>query len=148
MHGPPERCGCSWCGIDSSPDKRSAPFVDILIVWGQILLWDTSRPECPCDDQERQPLADPNGPLGGAVSEGDTRSPCGGGGRVLPSSSTAGRLLPVDVTKSASMRMGFGDRGLARRGRPVCLWVAAMQDCHVFGRRCPPLMLPGGPGRW
>ena len=30
---------------------------------------DTSRPECPCDDQERQPLADPNGPLGGAVSE-------------------------------------------------------------------------------
>ena len=35
---------------------------------------DTSRPECPCDDQERQPLA------GGAVFEGDTPSACGGGG--------------------------------------------------------------------
>ena len=41
---------------------------------------DTSRPECPCDDQERQPLAGLNGLRGGAVSEGDTRSPCGGGG--------------------------------------------------------------------
>ena len=45
---------------------------------------DTSRPECPCDDHERQPLAGPNGPRGGAVSEGDTRSPCGGGGGVAP----------------------------------------------------------------
>ena len=32
---------------------------------------DTSRPECPCDDQERQPLAGTNGPLGGTTSEGD-----------------------------------------------------------------------------
>ena len=56
---------------------------------------DTSRPECPCDDQERQPLA------GGAVSEGDTRSPCWRG--ALPSSGTAGRLLPVDVTKTPTL---------------------------------------------
>ena len=41
---------------------------------------DTSRPECPCDDQERQPLAGTYRPLGGTVSEGDTRSPYGGGG--------------------------------------------------------------------
>ena len=60
---------------------------------------DTSRPKCPCDDQERQPLAGTNGPLGGTVSEGDTRSPCGGGGALSPSG-TARRLLPVDVTKA------------------------------------------------
>ena len=59
---------------------------------------DTSRPECPCDYQERQPLA------GGAVSEGDTQSPCGGGGGGgLPSSGTAGRLLPVDVMKTPTL---------------------------------------------
>ena len=62
---------------------------------------DTSRPKCPCDDQERQPLAGQNGPRSGAVSEGDTRSPCGG--RALPSSGTAGRLLPVDVTKTPTL---------------------------------------------
>ena len=66
------------------------------------MLGDTSRPECPCDDQERQPLAGTNGPLGGTVSEGDTRSPCGGGG-VLPPSGTAWRLLPVDVTKTPTL---------------------------------------------
>ena len=130
---------------------------------------DTSRPECPCDDHERQPLAQMKG-RGGSVSEGDTRSPCG----ALPSSGTAGRLLPAKVTKaptlsvggprsvpsrilvvlgtlqdgSVRVRMGFGDRGLARRGRPVCLWVAAMQDGRVLGRRCPPLMLPEGSCRW
>ena len=32
------RCDCSWCGIDSSPDKLSALSVDISIVWGLILL--------------------------------------------------------------------------------------------------------------
>ena len=64
---------------------------------------DTSRPECPCDDQERQPLAGTNGPLGGTVSEGDTRSLCGGGGGVLPPSGTAGRLLLVDVTKAPAL---------------------------------------------
>ena len=49
---------------------------------------------------------------------------------------------------SVRVRMGFVDRGLARQGRPVYLWVAAMQDGRVLGRRCPPLMLLGGPGRW
>ena len=63
---------------------------------------DTSRLECPCDDQERQPLAGLNGPRSGAVSEGDTRSPCGGGG-ALPSSGTAGRLLPVDVSRTPTL---------------------------------------------
>ena len=41
---------------------------------------DTSRPECPCEDQEKQPLAGTNKPPGGTVSEGDTQSPCVGGG--------------------------------------------------------------------
>ena len=40
---------------------------------------DTSQPECPCDDHKRQPPAHMTG-RGGAVSEGDTLSPCGGGG--------------------------------------------------------------------
>ena len=62
---------------------------------------DTSQPECPCNDQERQPLAGMNRPLGGTVSEGDTRSPCGGG--ALPPSGTARRLLPVDVTKAPAL---------------------------------------------
>ena len=60
-----------------------------------VLVEETSRPECPCDDQERQPL------VGGAVSEGDTRSPWGGG--ALPSSGTAGRLFPVDVMKTPAL---------------------------------------------
>ena len=60
---------------------------------------DTSRPECPCDDQETQPLAGTNGPLGGTVSEGDTRAPCGGGG----GSGTAGRFLLVGVTKAPAL---------------------------------------------
>ena len=33
---------------------------------------------------------------------------------------------------------------MARRGWPVCLWVAAMMDCHMLGKRCPPLMLAEG----
>ena len=35
------RYSCSWCGIDSSPDERSAPSIDISIVWGLILLCGT-----------------------------------------------------------------------------------------------------------
>ena len=139
---------------------------------------DTSRPECPCDDQERQPLAGLNGPRGGAVSEGAVRR-AGGGGRcplpVLPGGSfwlmlrrrqlcllrdlgqfprgfrwcwSMGPWLGTLQDRSVRVRMGFGDRGLARRGRLVCLWVVAMQDCCVLGRRCPPLMLPEGSGRW
>ena len=41
---------------------------------------------------------------------------------------------------SVRVRTGFGDRGLARRGRPVCLWVAVMLDCRVLGKRCHPLI--------
>ena len=125
---------------------------------------DTSRPECPCDDHKRQPLAHMT-THGGAVSEGDTRSPCGGGGGgcplpVLPGGSFRLRLrrhllcLLRDLGRfprgfrwcwsmgpwlgtlqdgSVRVMMGFGDRGLARRGRPVCLWVAAMQDGSLLG---------------
>ena len=55
---------------------------------------------------------------------------------------TMGPWLGTLQDGSVRVRMGFGDRGLARRGRPVCLWVAAMRDCRVLGRRSPPLMLP------
>ena len=75
---------------------------------------DTSRPECPCDDQKKQPLAGPNGLFGGAVSEGDTRSLCGGGGGALPSSGTAGRLLPADVTKTQTLSVE-GPRSIPSR---------------------------------
>ena len=142
---------------------------------------DTSRPECPCDDQERQPLAGTNGPLGGTVSEGDTRSPCGGGGGgggegVAPSGA-AGRLLPVDVTKAPTLSVErlrsvpsrilvvlvdgtmAGDTPGRECPREDGFWrpragetrpagVAAMLDCCVLGKRCPPLMLPEGTFRW
>ena len=45
---------------------------------------DTSRRECPCEDQEKRPLAGTNKKPGGTVSEGDIRSPCGGGGGRCP----------------------------------------------------------------
>ena len=63
---------------------------------------DTSGPECPCEDQEKQPLAGMNKPPGGTVSEGDTRSPCGGGG-ACPLPFAAGGLLPVDVTDAPAL---------------------------------------------
>ena len=66
---------------------------------------DTSRPECPCDNQETQPLAGNNGPLGGTVSECDTWSPCGVG--ALPPSGAAGRLLPVGVAKAPALSVGW-----------------------------------------
>ena len=88
---------------------------------------DTSRPECPCDDQERQPLA------GGAVSEGDTRSPCGGGG-ALPSSGTVGRLLPVDVTKTPTLSVE-GPRLVPSRILVVLVDETMAGDTP--GRECP-----------
>ena len=64
---------------------------------------DTSRPECPCDDQDTQPLAGPNGPRGGAVSEGDTQSLCGGGGGGGRCPLALFRFLVVDVTKTPTL---------------------------------------------
>ena len=139
---------------------------------------DTSQPECPCDDQERQPLVGTNGPLGGTVYEGDTRLPCGGGVLtlpVLPGGSfrlmlrrhqlcllrdlgwfprgfrwcwSMGPWLGTFQDGSVRVRTGFGDRGSAKRGRPVCLWVAAMMGCRVLWKCYPPLMWPEGPFRW
>ena len=41
---------------------------------------DTSGWECPCEDQEKRPLAGMIKPSSGTVSDDDIRSPCGGGG--------------------------------------------------------------------
>ena len=60
------------------------PFSISVVLVEETKAGDTSRPECPCDVQERQPLAGLYGPHGGAVSEGDTRLPCGGGGGRCP----------------------------------------------------------------
>ena len=122
------------------------------------------------------PIAGLNGPRCGAVSECDTRSPCGG--RALPSSGTFRLMLRRhqlcllrDLSRfprgfrwcwsmgpwlgtlqdgSVRMRMGFGDRGLARRdeaGQCVCGW----QRCRTAacwgdgsGWWCP----LGGPPQW
>ena len=110
------------------------------------------------------------------MSEGDTRSPCGEGalpssgtaGRLLSVDVTKTPTLSVERPRSVPSRIsvvlvdgtmagdtpgreclredGFWRPRLARRGRPVCVWVAAMQDCRVLGRRCTPLMLGGGGG--
>ena len=50
-----------------------ASIISVVLV-EETSVGDTSRLECPCDDQETQPLAGTNGPLGGTVSEGDTRT--------------------------------------------------------------------------
>ena len=90
---------------------------------------------CPCDDQERQPLAGTNGPLSGTVSEGDTRSPCGGGGGgALPSSGTAGSLLPVDVTKTPTLSVE-GPRSVP--SRISVMLVDGTMAGDTPGRKCP-----------
>ena len=90
---------------------------------------DTSRP---CDDHKRQPLAHMTG-RGGAVSEGDTRSPCGGGG-ALPSSGTAGKLLPVKVTKAPTLSVE-GPRSVPSRISVVLVDGTIAGDTP--GRECP-----------
>ena len=93
---------------------------------------DTSRPEYPCDDHERQPLAGTNRPLGGTVSEGDTRSPCGGGGRCP--SGIVGRLLPVYVTNSPALSVE-GPRSVPSRISVVLVDGTMAGDTP--GRECP-----------
>ena len=93
---------------------------------------DTSRPECPCDDQETQLLAGTNGPLGGTVSEGDTRAPCGGGERCpLP-------VLPGGSFRLVLRRHQFcllRDLGRFPRGFRWCWamgpWLGTLQDGSV-----------------
>ena len=84
-------------GLRWSPSRISVVLVE------ETNAGDTSPPECPCDDQEKQPLASTNRPFGGTVSEGDTWSPYGEGGGALPPSGTAGGLLPVDVTDTPAL---------------------------------------------
>ena len=99
-----------------------------------VVLVDTSRPVCPCDDQEKQTLAGTNRPLGGTVSEGDTRSPCGGGGGALPPSDTAGWLLPVDVTDAPALSVE-GPRSVPSRISVVL--VDGIMAGATPGRECP-----------
>ena len=94
---------------------------------------DTSRPECPCIDQEKQPLADPNRPLGGAVSEVDMR---GGGALpffpVLPGGCF--RLIASDVTKTTTLSVG-GPRSVPSRISVVLVDGTIAGDTP--GRECP-----------
>ena len=108
---------------------------------------DTSRPECPCDDQERQPLAGTN-----RLLVTDTPVLSVEGPRSVPSrisivlvdgtmaGDTPGRECPREdeywrpragETRPAGMSVGGGDAGL-----------------RVLRKRCPPLMLPGSPALW
>ena len=94
---------------------------------------DTSRPECPCEDQEKQPLAGTNKPPGGTVSEGDTRSPCGGGG-ACPLPLLLGGFLPVDVSDTPALSVE-GPRSVPS-GISVVL-VDATVAGDTPGRECP-----------
>ena len=51
--------------------------------------------ECPCEDQERRPLAGTMKPSSRTVSDDYIRSPCVGGGGALSPSVVARMLLPV-----------------------------------------------------
>ena len=76
-----------------------------------------------------------NGPLGGTVSEGDTRSPCRGRGvLVLPPSGTAGRLLPVGVMKAPGLSVE-GPRSVPSRISVVLVDGTMAGDTP--GRECP-----------
>ena len=73
-----------------------------------------------------------NGLRIGAVSEGDTQLPCGG--RALPSSGIAGRLLPVDVTKTPTLSVE-GPRSVPSRISVVLVDGTMAGDTP--GRECP-----------
>ena len=60
-------------GAQLVPSKMSVVLVE------ETNAGDTSGRECPCDDQEKRPLAGTRKPSG-TVSDDDIRSPCGGGG--------------------------------------------------------------------
>ena len=68
------------------------------------------------------------------MSEGDTRSPCGGGGGELPPSGTAGRLLPVNVTKTPALSVE-GPRSVPSRILLVLFDGTMAGDTP--GRECP-----------
>ena len=60
-------------GLSGGGGAQLVPSRILVVLVEETNAGDTSRPECPCEDQEKQPP-------GGTVYEDDTRSPCGGGG--------------------------------------------------------------------
>ena len=94
---------------------------------------DTSRPECPCDDQGKQPLAGTNMPLGGTVSEGRHSVAVRWGGG-LPPSGVSGGLPPVDVTDAPTLSVG-GPRSVPSRISVVLVDGTMAGDTP--GRECP-----------
>ena len=108
---------------------------------------DTSRPECPCDDQERQPLAGTNRLLVTDTPVLSVEGPQSVPSRIsivlvdgTMAGDTPGRECPREdeywrpragETRPAGVSVGGGDAGL-----------------RVLRKRCPPLMLPGSPALW
>ena len=78
------------------------PLQNFLVLVEETKAGDTSGRECPCDDQEKRPLAGMRQPSSGTLSDDDIWSPCGRGGG-LPPSVVAGGLLPVDVTNAPAL---------------------------------------------
>ena len=65
-------------GPQSVPSRIAVVLVDEANAGG------TPGRECPCEDQERRPLAGTMKPSSGTVSDDDIRSPCVGGHCPLP----------------------------------------------------------------
>ena len=92
-------------------------------------------PECPCEDQEKQPLAGMNKPVGGTVSEGDTRSPVWGVGALPPSGAAGGSFR---LMLWMHQRFLLSDLGRFPRGFRWCWstgpWLGTLRDGSVHVR--------------
>ena len=97
----PELSGGGGGGPQLVPSRISLVLVEETMV-EETNAGDTSGRECPCDDQEKRPLAGTRKPSSGTVSDDDIRSPCGGGGG-CPLPLLPGGLLPVDVTNAPTL---------------------------------------------
>ena len=97
---------------------------------------DTSGRECPCEDQEKRPLAGMRKPSSGTVSDDDIRSPSGGGGGGggLLSSVVAGGLLPVNVKDAPTLSVE-GPQSVPSRISVVLVDGTMAGDTP--GRECP-----------
>ena len=93
---------------------------------------DTLRPECPCEDQEKQPLAGTNKPPGGLCLRATLGRRAGGGG--MPPSVAAGGLLPADAMDAPAMSVE-GPRSVPLRISVVLVDGTVAGDTP--GRECP-----------
>ena len=98
---------------------------------------DTPGRECPCEDQEKRPLAGTRKSSSGTMSDDDIRSICGGGGRcplpLLPGGGGSFRLM-LHIHQRCLLR----DLGRFPRRFRWCSsmgpWLGTLQDGSVYVR--------------